>query len=188
MFGESPLAIPLSFKNTKYPSIEERMGTLLQNGEEALAAHKLARNHMIEQQKSTFVPFKKEDKMWLDSWNLKTVYHKKMKPKQKGPFPITEVLGLVTYQLQLPAMWGIHNVFHAALLRPYKENEVYGENYTEPPPELVEGEEVYEVETILSHRRRGLGYQYFIKWWGYSISNASWEPEHVFSDDGNILQ
>ena len=51
MFGESPLAIPLSFKNTKYPSIEERMGTLLQNMEEALAAHELARNCMIERQK-----------------------------------------------------------------------------------------------------------------------------------------
>jgi hypothetical protein len=26
------------------------------------------------------------------------------------------------------------------------------ENFNEPPPELVEGEEVYEVETILKHR------------------------------------
>ena len=81
MFGESPLAIPLSFENTKYPSIEVRMGTLLRNREEALAAHKLARNCMIEQQKSTFVLFKKGDKVWLDYRNLKTVYHKKMKPK-----------------------------------------------------------------------------------------------------------
>ena len=96
-----------------------------------------------------------------------------MKPKQEGPFPITEVLQPVTYRLQLRATWRIQNVFHAALLRPYKENEVYGENHTEPPPELVEGEEVYEVETILSHRRRGQGYQYFIKWQGYPISNAS---------------
>ena len=72
---------------------------------------------MIEQRKSTFVvPFKKGDKVWLDSRNLKTVYHKKMKPKQEGPFPITEVLGPVTYRLQLPAMWRIHNIFHAALL------------------------------------------------------------------------
>jgi hypothetical protein len=29
MFGESPLAIPLSFEKTKYPSLEEKMGTLL---------------------------------------------------------------------------------------------------------------------------------------------------------------
>ena len=59
------------------------------------------------------------------------------------------------------------------LLRPYKENEVYGKNFTEPPPDLVEGEEVYEVETILNHRKRGRGYQYFVKWQGYPISDAS---------------
>ena len=87
-------------------------------------------------------------KVWLDSQNLKTVYHKKMRPKREGPFPITKVLGPVTYRLQLPAMWRIHIVFYAALLRPYKENEVYGENYTEPPPELVEGVEVYEWELL----------------------------------------
>ena len=91
----------------------------------------------------------------LDSRNLKTIYHKKMKPKREGPFPITEVLGPVTYRLQLPATWQIHDVFHAALLRPYKENDVYGKNFTEPPAELEEGEEVYEVETILNHRKRG---------------------------------
>ena len=93
----------------------------------------------------------------------------------------------VTYRLQLPSSWRIHNVFHAALLRRYKENNIYGENFTEPPPELV-GEEVYEVKTILNHRKRGRGHQYYVKWKGYPISNASWEPEHSFSDDGTILE
>jgi len=187
MFGESPIAIPLSFENTKYPSIEDKMTTLLRNREEALAAHELARSRMAERRKSTFTPFKKGDKVWLDSRHLKTIYHKKMKPKREGPFLITEVLGPVTYRLKLPTSWRIHNVFHATLLRPYKENEIYGENYTEPPPELLEGEEVYEVETILNHRKRGRGYQYYVKWRGYPISDASWEPEHVFSDDGDTL-
>ena len=81
-----------------------------------------------------------------------------MKPKREGPFTITEVLGPVTYKLQLLKIWRIHNVFHATLLHPYKENSVHGENFAEPPPELVEGEEVYEVETILNHRKRGWGY------------------------------
>ena len=84
MFGESPLAIPLSFENTKYPSVEEKMVTLLRNREEALAARELARSRMIEWWKSTFTPFKKRDKVWLDSWNLKTIYHKKI-PKGKVP-------------------------------------------------------------------------------------------------------
>ena len=187
MFGESPIAIPLSFENTKYPSIQEKMETLLRNRKEALAAHELARNRMIDRRKSTFVPFKKGDKVWLDSRNLRTIHHKKMKPKREGPFSITEVLGPVTYRLQLPASWRIHDVFHATLLRPYRKNEVYGEIFSEPPPELEDGEEVYEVETILNHRKRGRGYQYFIKWRGYPISDASWEPEHAFSDDGDIL-
>ena len=68
----------------------------------------------------------------------------KMKIEWEGPFVITEVLGPVTYRLKLPTSWQIHNVFHAMLLKPYSENEIYGENFTEPPPELVEGEEVYK--------------------------------------------
>ena len=59
----------------------------------------------------------------------------------------------LTYRLKLPASWRIHDVFHAGLLRLYKENEVYGKNFTEPPPNLVKGEEVYEVETILNYRK-----------------------------------
>jgi hypothetical protein len=163
------------------------MEALLWNRQEALAAHELARNHMAERRKSTFTPFKKGDKVWLDSRNLKTIYHKKMRPEQEGPLEITEVLGPITYRLKLPKTWCIHDVFHATLLRPYKENEIYGENFPEPPPQLQEGEEVYEVETILNHRKRGCGYQYYVKWQGYPISNTSWEPEHVFSNDGTTL-
>ena len=127
MFGESLVVIPLSFESTKYLTIEDKMKALLQNQQEALAAHKLAKSRMADQWRSTFTPFKKGDQVWLDSRNLKTIYHKKMKPKQEGPFVITEVLGLVTYRLKLPTSWQIHNVFHATLLKPYRENEIYGE-------------------------------------------------------------
>ena len=107
--------------------------------------------------------------------------------KMRWTLPITEVLGPVTYKLQLLKTWRIHHVFHAMLLHPYKENSLHEENFAEPPPELEEGEEVYEVKTILNHRKRGQGYQYFVKWQGYPISDASWEPKHVFSDDGDML-
>ena len=110
---------------------------------------------MADWQRSTFTPFKKGDQVWLDSRNLKTIYHKKMKPKREVSFVIIEVLGLVTYRLKLPTSWQIHNVFHAMLLKPYRENEIYRENFIEPPPDLVEGEEVYEVKTIHGHRKWG---------------------------------
>ena len=72
-----------------------------------------------------------------------------MSPKCEGPFEISKVLGPVTYRLNLPTSWRIHNVFHAILLKPYQENETYGKNFSLPPPEIIDGEEVYQVETIL---------------------------------------
>ena len=109
------MAIPLAFKHMKYPSIEEKMNNLIKNQEEALAAHELARTHMAGRRKDTFIPFEKGQKVWLDSCNLKTSYHKKIRPKREGPFEIEEVLGPVTYRLKLPETWRIHNVFHAIL-------------------------------------------------------------------------
>jgi Chromo (CHRromatin Organisation MOdifier) domain len=94
----------------------------------------------------------------------------------------------VTYQLKLPESWKIHNVFHATLLQPYIENKVYGNNYPRPLPKLLEGKEVYEVKTILKHRRRGRGYQYYVKWKGYPITEATWEQTSAFSTDGNMLK
>ena len=111
----------------------------------------------------------------------------KISPRQEGPFKITKVIGLVTYQLKLPTSWKIHNVFHATLLQQFKDTEVYGENFPRPPPGLFEGDEAYNVEHILKHRKRGWGYQYYMEWKGYPILEALWEPEGVFSDDGNLL-
>jgi Chromo (CHRromatin Organisation MOdifier) domain len=117
---------------------------------------------------------------------MKTNYHK-MAPKQEGPFKVKEVLGPVTYRLKLPTTWKIHNMFHAVLLKPYIETEVHKGNFSRPIPDILDGEEVYNMETILRHRRRGRSYQYLIKWEGYPISEASWEPEEAFSDDGDLL-
>jgi hypothetical protein len=187
MLGDSPKAIPTTFEHSKYPTVEEKMRQLIKDREEALAAHELARTRMAERRKDKFIPFRKGDRVWLDTRNMKTSYHKKMAPKREGPFEVEEVLGPVTYRLKIPTTWRIHNVFHAILLKPYRETEVYGENFPSPPPEIVDGEEVYEVESILKHRRRGRGYQYLVKWVGYPITEASWESEQAFSDDGDML-
>jgi hypothetical protein len=81
MNGKAPVAIPTTFENTKFPSVAEKIKNLVTSREEALAAHKLARSRMAERIKSTFVPFKKGQMVWLDLRHLKTNYHKKMAPK-----------------------------------------------------------------------------------------------------------
>ena len=113
--------------------------------------------------------------------HLKTNYHKKMVPRWEGPFKIEEVLGPVTYQLKLPESWKIHKVFYTTLLHPYKENEIYGENYPWPLLDVENKEEVYKVEQVLKHQRRRQGYKYLVKWAGYPITEASWEPKSSFT-------
>ena len=73
------------------------------------------------------------------------------------------------------------------LLQLYIKNETYGANFPQPPPALLEGGEVYKVESIVKHRQQGQGYQYLVKWKEYLITNATWENELAFSDDGDIL-
>ncbi len=101
---------------------------------------------------------------------------------------ISEVMGPLTYQLQLPPTWRIHPVFYACLLTRFKENEVHGPTFTQPPLDLIGTEEEYEVEVILSHRRRGKGHQYLVKWKGYSTAENSWEPERHLGNAKNILK
>jgi hypothetical protein len=133
---------------------------------------------MMERITRGFTPFKVGEKVWLESKHLKLRHEsKKLAPKREGPFKITEVLNTLNYRLLLPKNWRIHPVFHASLLSPYKENNVHGENFPEPPPELVEGEPEYEIESIISHRRSGKGHAYLVKWKGYSTGENTWEPE-----------
>jgi hypothetical protein len=84
----------------------------------------------------------------------------------------------VAYWLELPASWRIHDVFHASLLSPYQETTAHGPNFSRPPPDLIDGEEEYEVERIISHRHHGRSQtlQYLVKWKGYPESDNTWEP------------
>jgi hypothetical protein len=77
-------------------------------------------------------------------------------------------------------------VFHVDLLTPFCETEFHGTNYDKPPPDLVNGEEEYEVERIVASRRFGRGHklQYLIKWKGYPDTENQWvAKEDVFAED-----
>ena len=73
----------------------------------------------------------------------------------------------------------IHNVFHIDLLIPHHQTEAYRETYRQPPPELIDGEEEYEIEEIIDQRtdKRRQKKQYLVSWVGYPASENSWVDE-----------
>jgi hypothetical protein len=96
------------------------------------------------------------DQVWLEAMHLHFPHQKsKLIPKQMGPFKIIKEVSLVVYQLQLPAAWWIHDVFHMSLLSPYFKTDTHRPNYSWLPPDLIDGEVEYKVECIVSHRLKG---------------------------------
>ena len=63
---------------------------------------------------------------------------------------------------------------------------MHGSNFLRPPPDIVDGQEEYEVEQIVSHRifGRGKQLQYLVKWQGYPSSDNTWElAENLHADE-----
>jgi len=183
LLGYHPRLFPAQPVHTLNESAENWINILHQKCAQATAAINNAA-------KAPFAPkdlFKLGDRVWLELKHLALPHpSKKLAPKRVGPFHITRVISPVAFQLDLPSSWHIHDVFHASLLMPYHETTTYGPNFIKPPPDLIDGEEEYEVETVLNHRMFGhqRQVQYLIKWKGYLHSDNMWEPsENVHADD-----
>ncbi|ESK81286.1 hypothetical protein Moror_8459 [Moniliophthora roreri MCA 2997] len=153
MMGYHPRLLPTIFEKTMIPLVEERLQELKRIREETTSLLELARQQMMRREKQKLDMFEEGQRVWLEAKNLATGYpSKKLAPKREGLFEILEVLGPVTYKLDLPHQWKIHPVFHAALLSPFKETEAHRPSFTEPPLDLIEGFEEYEVEAVIGHR------------------------------------
>ena len=168
-------------QETAIPRVEERLEITKQRREQAKTALNRVAGKAPEDQ------FRQNEKVWLEGKNLALPYQTlKLAPRRHGPFLITEQVSPVAYRLALPPTWTVHDVFHASLLTPYRETDQHGANHTRPPPDLVDGEEEFEVEAIVNHRHHGRNrqLQYLIKWKGYPDADNSWEPaEQIFAPE-----
>jgi hypothetical protein len=111
--------------------------------------------------------YKEGNLVWFEGKNLQINQPTpKLAPRRHGPFKVIQVMSTVNYRLELPTQWSIHPVFHIDLLTPYKETIMHGPNFTQPTPELINGEEEYSVEKILDsqHFGRRKRLQYLVKW------------------------
>ena len=113
--------------------------------------------------------------VFLSSKNIRTSRpSKKLDDKILGPFLIKEKVGRA-FRLNLLAIIKIYDVFHPVLLRRAVIDPLPGQEYTSPPPIIIENEEEQELDNILNLRfyRRGKRLQYQMKWKGYD-KDVTW--------------
>ncbi|CAI7878728.1 unnamed protein product [Closterium sp. NIES-54] len=126
------------------------------------------------------------DQVLLDTRNLNLSHlPSKLRPCFGGPFLVEAQVTPVTFRLRLPDTWKLHNAFHVQLLKPYKDpnQQFQGRQLPPPPPVLVQDEPEYEVERVLTHRRRGgKTLEFLLRRKGYDPTEDSWVVE---ADMGN---
>jgi hypothetical protein len=138
------------------PSNNEAVETQVQNMKEKRAQAIDTINHTAQAKQVMTSQYKLRDQVWLEATHLKVRHQKmKLKPKRYGPFKIIKEISPMVYQLRLLVAWGIHDIFHASLLSPYSEMTAHSPNFSQPPPELVDGEEEYQVEHIMGYQKMG---------------------------------
>ena len=177
LYGFDPITLPHDLETkSSIPSVSDRLKELSNQRKEAQAALELSRNVMIRFTTRKFTPFTPGQKVWLEATHLNTPNRSsKISPKREGPFQIKNKLSDLVYELKLPHQWRIHPVFHASLLTPFKQTEEHGPSFAQPPPDIIEGEEEYEIEAILAHRGKGARQQFLVKWLGYPDSENEWK-------------
>ena len=115
------------------------------------------------------------DLVMVEAGNFKLpLASRKMGPRRIGPFKMLRQINEVAYKVELPPKSRVHPVFHVSQLRKF-----LGEAPAPLDPVLSAnpGEAEFEVEAILDTRLSCKKRQFLIKWKGYPIKDASWEPE-----------
>ena len=138
-----------------------------------------ARQSKYFNQKVTEREFEPGTLVMLSTFNLRQKGQsnertKKLGPKFVGPFKILERIGKVSYRLEIPEVWKLHNVFHICLLKEYHTDE----RFAKPAPhyDVVDKCIHFHIQAIVGEKLDKKGRQlYLVKWTGYD--DETWERE-----------
>ncbi|KAL3693385.1 hypothetical protein R1sor_007036 [Riccia sorocarpa] len=202
MYGEHPLTPTgllgggsSSSVSTKVEAVNQFVRRIQEGVAKAKLKLQIAQNRQKQyvDTRRRHMEFKVGEKVWLSTTNLKLIGSRKLNPRFIGPFTISRRIGMVAYELELPPTMKVHPVFHVSLLRRFvpRPPELGSTQDVRPPPELIDGVDEFEVERILQKRTRGLRNQrveYLVKWKGYPMHEATWEPSVNLTNAPLLLQ
>src|SRR6266853_1429862 len=183
LIGYTPLAHQPT-RSMDIPDLQQCLEKIKESRTATLEALRKVQKRQEGNAAPCFKEYQPRDKVRLEGTNLKRIEGTpKLSPRQYGPFEVATKISHITYRINLPEAWRIHNVFHASLLTPYKETNKHRPNFLEPPLDIIDDTPEWEVKTILKQQLFGRWKkkQFLIRWKGYSPTNDSW----VNKDDMN---
>ena len=182
---KSPLTVQLPDKSALNPFADDfatQMRTLIARAKRSMFAAQQRQKRYYDMNR-TDKQFAVGDKVLLSTANLALKIlrtgTRKLTQKWVGPFTVTERVGSLGYRLKLPDTMRVHDVFHACYLRGYKDDQ----RKSPPPlPEMDdEGEENWEVDTVLDHqefhRGRSRKLKYLLRFTGYGPEEDRWTED-----------
>jgi hypothetical protein len=184
-YGREP-RLPVSIIPSTVPKAQEWADRMVFGLADAKRSLRLAQ----ERQKKVYdkgrrdVQYSVGDKVMLRSKNitLRRVGDKSTTPKLMplwiGPYRVQEVIGKGAYRLELPAHMRAHNVFNVVSLKAFHTDG----RYQETPPVLVDGEEEFVVDHIVTHKKSGRALLYLVNWKGYGPEHNTWQTQRSVDD------
>ena len=195
-YGIHPRTIPLQVLSSNNPSVTAFLENIQESTKFAQENIQKQNIRMAEYANKSRLPhnFAVNDKVWLSTKNLSIEDgsgSRKLHPKFCGPFVIKEKISEVTFRLALSEPMkarGIHDAFHVSLLKPFVEDTFQRDPAPEPAVHFADGHQEYEVEAILSHRKRRGKIQYLVKWKGYADHENTWQSTKDLENAKDILE
>jgi len=151
--------------------------------EEAQAALKKAQEEMkkqADQHRGEVEKYKVRDMVLLSirdlKWQMASRRIDKLMERFVGPYRVKGIVSLNAIELDLPSSVRIHPVVNVSRIHRYRD-QVKGQKVMPPPPVEIQGEMDYEVEKMLSKRKRYGKVEYLVRWKGYMAEEDTWEKE-----------
>ena len=109
-------------------------------------------------------------------WQMISRRMDKLMERFVGPYRVKGIISLNAIELELPSSIRIHPVVNVSRIHRYRD-QVKGQKVMPPPPVEIQGEMGYEVDKILSKRKRYGKVEYLVQWKGYTAEEDTWEKE-----------
>jgi len=168
-------------KKGKYAGAEKFVKKMKEIQEEAKAALRKAQEDMrkyADKKRSDANEYKVRDLVMLSTKDLKYQMvgrrTEKLTERFVGPYRVKEIISSNAVKLELPGTVKIHPVVNISRVQRYV-GQVKGQRKEQPAPVIIEGEEEWEVERILSKRKVRGKDKYLVRWKGFMAESDTWE-------------